>query len=178
MAERVSALREVGLFADRSEEDEALATVITAAIAADWGPDAFQDDPLLDLVVAEQDRSRVWWQDLEADVSDGNEVYVGVLTDLASISVGAFAPSAIEESWQSDSGPVTISFEQHGQTNTLAPAYIEDWIDPGILAAINELIVDSGRRFELYKAFDQTALAMALTEPERRALEARGWCFE
>jgi hypothetical protein len=30
----------------------------------------------------------------------------------------------------------------------------------------------------LPQAFDQTAFVMALTEDEREALEARGWCFD
>jgi hypothetical protein len=30
----------------------------------------------------------------------------------------------------------------------------------------------------MYKAFDQTAVVMALTDAERGALEGRGWCFE
>lgn len=43
---------------------------------------------------------------------------------------------------------------------------------------INELIASSGRQFVIFKAFDQSAYVMALTEVERAALEDRGWCFE
>jgi hypothetical protein len=187
LVERVAALRAIGLFADRAKaSDDALVAQIDAAFQARWGvPDPSSgltplppDDPFLDLFVAEQDASRVWWNDLEADVADGNEVYVDTLTGWGAISDGAFSPDAIEETWDGDGGPVTVTFNREGVTQTLRPAYLEDWIDPGILVPINALIADSGRRFELYKAFDQTAFVMAITDVERQALEARGWCFE
>lgn len=179
IAERVAALRSVGLFADRSDlDDAALAAEVEAGIADSWGDALEPDDPLLDLVVAEQDHQRVWWQDLEADVAEGNEVYVQTLTSWAAISVGAFEPEAITENWASDEGPVTVAFSLGDDAHELAPAYLEDWIDPGVLASINALMAPAGRRFELYKSFDQTAFVMALTDLERQALETRGWCFE
>lgn len=178
-AERVAALRAIGLFADRTEmSDEALAGEVDAGIEELWGTDLTADDPLRDLAVAEQDRDRVLWIDLEADVVAENEVYVQTLADLAAISAGAFRPADVAETWAGETGPIAVTFELDGEPRTLRPAYIDDWIDPMILVAVNELIADSGRRFELYKAFDQTAVVMALTDAEREALESRGWCFE
>lgn len=179
VAERVAALRAIGLFADRvSSSDADLASEVEAGMAETFG--AAEDVPpdILDLAVVEQDRARVWWRDLEADVVDGNDVYVQTLGEWADISAGAFAPSDVVESWDGSEGPVRVEFAHGGATHELLPAYLEDWIDPGILVRINEVIAGSGRRFDMYKAFDQTALVMALTDAERRALEARGWCFE
>ena len=178
IVERVAAFRAIGLFADRSDlDDAALAAEVEAGIADVWG-DVKPDDRLLDLIVAAEDQQRVWWQDLEADVAEGNDVYVDTLEGWAAISDGAFEPSEISEDWLSGGGPVTIKFSVGGEPQEITPEYLEDWINPGILTRINELIAPSGRRFELYKAFDQTAYVMALTHPERQALEARGWCFE
>lgn len=179
IAERAIAMREIGLFADRAAlSDQALGTTIEQAVADAWGaPDEIPQN-LLDLAVAEQDHARVWWRDLEADVVDGNDVYAETLAEWAEISVGAFEPTGITETWDGAEGPVIVEFDQNGTRRFLAPAYLEDWIDPGILVGINDLIAGSGRRFELYKSFDQTAFLMALTDDERRALEARGWCFE
>lgn len=167
IADRVIDLREIGLFADRAETTEAaLAASVEEAVTDTWG--AIPDVPagILDLV-AEQDRHRVWWRDLEADVIDGNEVYAQTISELGEISVGAFEPTAIVESWQASEGPVTVEFVAGGATHTLFPAYLDDWIDPGILVGINEVIVDTGRTFEMYEAFDQTAFVMALTDAER-----------
>jgi hypothetical protein len=178
VGQRVAALRRIGLFAEQAAlSDAALGAEIEAAITAHWGVQ-ISDEPLLELFVAEQDTTRVWWRDLEADVGGGNRVYTSTLEEWAAISVGAFAPSAIAETWQSDAGPVEVTFETGGAGHVLEPEYLEDWIDPRIATPINDLIAPSGRQFAFFKAFDQTAFVMALTEDERDALEDRGWCFE
>jgi hypothetical protein len=177
---RVGAFRSIGLFASRGDATDAeVAAEVEDSIKARWGDQIGPDEPLLDLFVAEQDRARVWWQDLEADVSDGNEVYAQTLADWGGISVGSFDPEAIVERWESDSGPVTVTFELDGIEHILNPAYIEDWIDLQVLGEVNGLIASSGRRFESYRAFDQSAFVISLTPDERAALEHdRGWCFE
>jgi hypothetical protein len=178
-AERIAGLRAAGLFADRGGvTDEELAAEVDQKLAALWDEDLPVDDPLRDLAVAEQDASRVLWIDLEADVFGGNEVYITTLEQLEAIAVEAFEPAGVTETWAAEEGPITVAFDLDGAHHELHPAYLEDWIDPGILIGINALIGDSGRRFELYRAFDQTALVLALTDAEREALEARGWCFE
>jgi hypothetical protein len=122
--------------------------------------------------------TRVWWNDLEADVVDGNHVYEWAIAGWAAISVGAFEPGPITEAWQAGAGPVTVSFELAGEPQTLNPAFLDDWIDPMILTDINAMIAGSGRQFRLFKAFGQDAYVLALTAEEQTALEARGWCFE
>lgn len=177
--ERVKAFRAIGLFADRTDVTDAqLGTEIETAMAESWGDQLKSDDPLMDLFVAEGDGTRVWWQDLESDVVAENQIYAGVLEDWAHISAGAFKPTAMSETWAGDTGPITVGFELDGVRHELRPAYLDDWIDPRIATPINDLIAPSGRRFEFFKAFDQTAFVMALTPGERAALEARGWCFE
>ena len=177
--QRVTALRAAGLFADPSVSVADLATQIDETIATEWGADLPSDDPLRDLVVASEDHDRVWWGDLEADVARDNDVYAALIQALAMISVGAFQPTSdIDETWAGDEGPVTITYTLDGRPQRLEPAYLEDWIDPMILGPINASIAASGRRFDLFKAFDQGAFVIALTPAERTALEARSWCFE
>jgi hypothetical protein len=177
--ERVADLRQIGFFAGRTETDEQLAATIDEQSMAEFGAPPDPDNPISELVVAGVDDERVWWGDLEADVDPTNKVYETTLEDWAAISAGAFAPTGIEETWASPTGPVTVSFLLGGKRETLNPAYLEDWIDPTILTRINVLIASSGRQFELYRAFDQTLFLTALTATEKRALERdRGWCFE
>jgi hypothetical protein len=176
--DRVRALRTLGLFADRHESDEAIAAEVTSDIAPTFGAEALDDGLLGELVVAAHDRTRVWWNDLEADAVDGNHVYEWAIAGWAAISVGAFEPGPITEAWQAGAGPVTVSFELAGEPQTLNPAFLDDWIDPMILTDINALIAGSGRQFRLFKAFGQDAYVLALTAEEQTALEARGWCFE
>jgi hypothetical protein len=177
--ERVAALRKLGFFAGRAETDEKLGAAIDEHSMVQFGTKAEPDNPVSELVVAAADDKRVWWSDLEADVDPSNKVYESSLQSWAAISGGAFAPTAIEETWGSSTGPVTLSFTYDGKRETVHPAYLEDWIDPTVLTRINALIAPSGRQFELYRAFDQTLFLTALTGAEKRALERdRGWCFE
>jgi hypothetical protein len=176
---RVAALRKLGFFAGRTDSDAKLAAAIDEQSIADFGRSPEPDNAVSDLVVARADDQRVWWGDLEADVDASNKVYESTLDAWAGISVGAFMPTGIEETWASASGPVTVSFTLSGKRAMLNPAYLDDWIDPTILTRINELIAPSGRQFELYRAFDQTLFLTMLTGKEKRALERdRGWCFE
>lgn len=179
LEDRVAALRDIGFFAGYADETDAeVAQAVEAELAELWGEGLPVDDPIIELAVAEVDRERVWWRDLEADVVEENQVYVETLSAWREISVGAFEPVDIEEAWDGPSGPVTVGFTQAGTTHELSPAYLEDWIDPMILDGVNTALGDSDRRFHLYKAFDQSAYVVALTDAERQALEARGWCFE
>jgi hypothetical protein len=179
LTERAAALRDIGLFADMEGlSDQELAEELEAALSEEWGERIPDDEPLFELFVAALDRSRAWWGDLEADVADGNDVYASTLADWATISVGSFQPDQIEETWESEAGPVLVRFTLNDEDVELTPEYLEDWIDPGIITPINERIAPTGRQFRLVKAFDQTAFLLALNHAERTALEARGWCFE
>ena len=165
IGQRVAALREIGLFADRPDvSNEDVSQRVEARLDELYGGDALADDPLLELVVASLDQSRVWWGDLEADVGDVNQVYAQTLEEWAAISKGSFEPEDVRETWASESGPVTVSFTLDGEEVELKPEYLEDWIDPRIITPINERIADSGRQFELFQAFDQSAFLMALTD--------------
>ena len=53
----------------------------------------------------------------------------------------------------------------------------DDYIDLGILVDINRAIAPSGRQFELYEPFDQTAFVVCLTADQKHALIQRGWAF-
>ena len=177
--ERAAALRDIGLFADfQGLSDQALAEQLETSLTEEWGEQIPENDPLFELFVAALDQTRVWWGDLEADVADGNDVYASVLEDWAAVSVDSFQPDQIEETWESDAGPVTVRFTLDGEEVELAPEYLEDWVDPRIITPINERIAPTGRQFTVVQAFDQTAFLMALDQAERAALEARGWCFE
>jgi hypothetical protein len=178
-AERAAALRDIGLFADKKGlSDQEHGEELDAALIEEWGEQIPEDEPLFELFVAALDRSRVWWGDLEADVGDGCDVYASVLEEWAAVSGGAFQPEQIEETWESETGPVTVRFALDEEEVELAPEYLEDWIDPRIISPINERLATTGRQFTVVRAFDQTAFLLVLDEGERAALEARGWCFE
>jgi hypothetical protein len=121
----------------------------------------------------------VWADDPEADVCAENEVYSTVLPEWAAISHGAFAPGTITEQWKSNTGPVALSFQLSGQSVSVSPSYLDDWIDLEVLRQINTLIASSGRQFEC--AVDGNfALVLCLTQEQRKRMQAErqfpfGW---
>ena len=178
LAERAIALRGIGLFStEASKSDAEFGAEIESQVGGQWGG-VPPDDFIFELLVAEHDVARAWWRDLEADVHPESSIYELTLEEWADISVGAFAPTSIDESWQSETGPIDVSFDMNGSRHVIHPEYLDDWIDPRISVPVNALIESSGRRFEFFKAFDQSAFVMAVTPAERDGLKARGWCFE
>ena len=103
-----------------------------------WDDDAF----LLSF-----DETRVWAGDPEADVGHGEQVYCEVLAEWSRISCGTFMPSEIEEHWESDRGPLVVSFSMQGKRYGLDPEWHDRWMDLTILAQINTLIAATGKQF-------------------------------
>lgn len=174
-------LRHIGFFDTfKSLSDEELKNACEQLFRDEWGEDGFYmpskytDLSLLLLL----DKDRVWWRDTEADVCSGNSVYVETLQEWSVISRGTFMPENIREEWADEDGPVKLTFTLQGKPREIAPRFLNDYIDVGILSQINKFLVDSGIRFELYKPFDQTAFVVALTPHEKTTLEReRGWQF-
>jgi hypothetical protein len=111
----------------------------------------------------------VWADDPEADVCAENAVYSEVLLQWARISHGAFGPNGITEHWESESGPITLSFQLGNQPAALSPSYQDDWIDLEVLRQINRLIQPSGRQYEC--AVDGNfALVLCLTPEQKRTM--------
>ena len=176
MTGTIRALQRVGFFA--GEDADAAARRARRIHAREW------DEPLAvrtlfdELVLASYDRRRVWWQDLEADALEGNDVYADTLRGWGRISRGAFRPRSIAEDWDSPEGDATIRFDLRGKRRAVRAQWLDAWIDACVLPQLNRLIAQSGRRFEVVAPFDQTAYVLALTPAERTALERdRGWRF-
>lgn len=112
------------------------------------------------------DARHVWMDDTEADVCAENQVYAEFLRALAAISTGSFDPQSIAEVWDSDEGPINVSFTLAGARHAVHPAYSDDWMDLDILASINTLL--STHQFACW-GMDQTAIVVCLP---RDALEA------
>jgi hypothetical protein len=138
-------------------------------------------DDLADIWIAREDKTRVWYSDLEAGAYPESDDYVQALTEWGRISRGIFEPKEIRETWK----PVNqheyrlqISFQWNGTPHSIEFDTVDEWINLKALNAINELIRDSGTRFYVYESFDQCAYIVALTAKERAAIEQkRSWKF-
>jgi hypothetical protein len=126
-------------------------------------------DPWDDVFLLAYAQGDVWTGDPEADVCAENQVYREVLGEWAAISNGAFDPISIREDWETDTGPVQVSFDLAGRPMKISPAYQNDWIDLKVLQQINALIATSGRQFEC-AADVNFALVLCLTSEQKQKM--------
>ncbi|GGA15102.1 hypothetical protein GCM10008018_69870 [Paenibacillus marchantiophytorum] len=141
-------------------------------IRADWNPFDSSEwyNEFAELYVLEQDKDRVWLKDTETDVLTGNERYVQALQEWSVISRGAFKPTDIVEKWNTDEGPVTVSFMLNGLQRTIHPEYMSDFLDTSILGEINEWIKETGYQF-VEVVIDQEVFVTALSPDEKAKME-------
>jgi hypothetical protein len=111
-----------------------------------WGrpPDPHRSTD--DVWLLSLDEARVWSDDPEADAA-GNQVYCEVLAELSAIAGGVFEPSRIEEYWETDEGPILVSFWLANKQYVVDPFFQDDWLDLTILLQLNHLIAPSGKQF-------------------------------
>ncbi|WP_079914592.1 stalk domain-containing protein [Paenibacillus sp. 32352] len=150
--------------------------------AADKDFDPYQDHTIYqryaDHFILQLDKNRVWMEDTEADVGKGNQVYVKALQDWARISRGAFNPSDIVETWNTEEGPIKVQLNLNGENVTLYPQYMNDFMDVGILKKINTKIAGSGYQFAVIHV-DQQAFVTVLNEKELAQItKERFWPIE
>lgn len=171
--------RELGFFRKyQSMSDEELATMIGGLHKEEWDEDINPENEFSDLLLVKWDKDRIWWDDTEADVCSGNSVYKQVLIEWSEISRGTFFPENVQEHWESEEGPITITFTHNQQNIQIHPQYLDDYIDISILSQVNYLIGKSGKEYAVYLPFDQTAFIIVVTKSEKRKLQKeRNWRF-
>ncbi len=173
--------RALGFFAgERHSSDTDLAATVRAYHGADW------DDVVLeaeDMATADQwllmaDTARVWFHDLEG-VYRGENAYAVSLQEWATISRDAFTPAEIAETWESDRGPVNVSFSLHGRRHTFVHADgHDDFINLRIVRMINQLLTPAPYRLEAADNLGDCRFIVALTSEEKHRLRTeRGWSF-
>lgn len=124
------------------------------------------------------DKNRVWWEQYEYDIIEGNQGYVKLLTEWSKISRGAFSPSEISEDWKSENGPLEVSFLLNKKKKALKPEVQNDWLDANIIKNINEMIKETGFQFYIYELTDSTLFVICLTKEEKKKLEdEKHWTF-
>lgn len=189
MTSNLKILRKAGFFQDfESLSDAELLEAIrkkrkeeySEMFGQDYEPEDFSH--LIELL--SQDDKKFLDIDLEADVLNGNNVYVSLLEDFAKASNGYFNPIDIKETWVSDEGPIEVSFSSNGQKIVFEPEYMEDWIDGRIFSLINdEMKKVCNEHFQVCSGpddewFGQNIIHIRVTEEEKLFLEENlNWNF-
>lgn len=166
----VAFYRELGFFPDTEPAE------VIEAYLRDWGQPPRVWQAADEAILLSYSESRAWRNDTEVDVCAGSEAYTWALVGWGEVSEGAFAPEEIREHWESDSGPITLTFTAGGMRRELHPDYMNDWLDVGILEEISKWLPD--RSYAVYLD-GQNALVLCLTPDERERIErVRGMTFE
>jgi hypothetical protein len=169
----------LGFFA--GEDPGRTAERISADFRAEWEQEPRTATRADELMLLAYDTDRVWFQDIERDVLEGNDEYVATLREWAHIAGRDFSPRHVRERWRTENGPVTIAFTLEGRARRIEAANQGDFLDLCVLTSgINPLIARTGRQFAIYRPdaeLGQEAFVVAITAQERRALERYGWVF-
>ena len=180
LVKNVAFFRQLGFFAAwANKDDEDVAGALYDLHERQWGAGFSDERWLADLELLRWDAARVWWNDTEADVGPGNDIYVETLKEWMAISRSVFRPTRVKESWEGDAGPIDVSFQLGRAKHVVRPRFMDDYIDvEGLLRAVNPLIASSGVAFCMYEPFDQTAFVVALTAAEFAVhRDERHWRF-
>ncbi len=102
------------------------------------------DDP--ELLLFDEEAT---WCDSGSCAAPRNCWYRDVLPFCAKITRGAFAPTDIQEHWQTEQGPLQVSFRLGEHTVIVRPQWQEkDHADFGYFRQINSVLPDAGAHFE------------------------------
>ncbi|MBI3924302.1 MAG: hypothetical protein HY319_02060 [Armatimonadetes bacterium] len=141
------------------------------------GPAADASNPKLDLLVMARDGQRSILESpaLGEALAPGNNVYVQMLEQLASISRGHFQPVGISEVWKAGD-PISIEFTLDGELHKLHAEQKPDRsLDENILFQLDLLLLRTGFQFEMVECTDDLGSALLflalLNEYERFVIE-------
>ncbi len=181
LAEAVRYFHGMGFFAHYAGmADDDIAAKIREYHGADWEEyiTSARDQASADMFLLMADPYRVWFRDLEG-VYKGDNAYAHTLEEWASISRGAFHPTDIEETWESDAGPVRVMFTFDGARHEYVHANgDDDFINLEILKMVNWLLRDAPYRLEAADNLGDCRFIVALSRDERdRLYRDRGWSF-
>lgn len=129
-----------------------------------------------------RDKSRVWWEDGERDITPGGTEYVSTLMDWSHISRGSFLPTNVREVWDKPKAwpdcKVKLDFLLNGRQKVLKPTDAYGWLDFTLIEGINKLIAKTGFAYYSFDTQDQTTGLVVLTAEEKeRLVEERDWKF-
>ncbi len=133
--------------------------------------------------IAQTDKTKCLFLDLEADVGKGNNVYEWVVKAYSDLSNGVFNPVDIQEKWESFEGPIEISFKVNDSLISFKPEYEDDWLHESVFKVCGkelekrkirtvDFLSDDG------EGFGQVIAMMRLTMDEQNILENKlNWKF-
>jgi hypothetical protein len=151
--------------------DAQVADEVSALYRATYRRDMSAEEDIEDQYILALDKDRVWWEDNEADMVEGDDFYVQMVHDLGRISRGAFRPEGITERWDDTFGPIHVAFRADGTEHAIELDHGSGWIDYKLVDYIERLIEPFGLRLIGLDTGDQTVMLVALNTGEYERLQ-------
>ena len=143
-------------------------------------------NPRMDLdaiQLAEYDKTKLLFLDLESDVGMDNDIYIEVIKAFRTLSNEKFQPIEIKEKWKSETGPIEVSFKYDGSEIRFEPKYQDDWLHESVFQLCERELKRKNIRITYCLSDDgygygQAIAIMRLTEEEQKILENKlNWKF-
>lgn len=175
-------LRQAGLFEDyKSLSDDSLIHRLSSIAKEQhlWEEfdfyDSTQNEDYINLKIAQLDPKRVWWHDLEADVLNGNMVYADAVKEFVELSGGYLRAEHIKEEWETDNGPIHISFQDGDTLRTFPLKSYDDWYDEDFFNHMEKFMTANGSpyKFYVYIGTGQDAFVIRLSKTEKEMVERK-----
>jgi hypothetical protein len=185
----ISSLRQFGFFEKyKSLSDKQLFDTLHQQRIADYSKmfERFYDPgmKLETYQILMLDRDRTVYGDAESDVGKDNNQYISLLNAFSMASGGLFNPKDITEKWDSEKGPVHVSFTENGEEILFEPEYLDDWLSEKVFEVINQQMTKNGKeKFYMFLGSDgwglgQYFLYIRMAESQKQELQkAFGWKF-
>jgi len=188
--ENLSILRQAGFFDNYSAltDQDLFDTIHQHRIQEFSGYYKEYYDPGMNMDIMElaaYDKTKCIFLDLEADVCAENLVYTDVIKQYDLIGLDDFNPINITEVWESETGPIHISFDENNKHYEFEPAYQDDWLHESVFKTCEDIIKEKGNLRLLFclgddgYGYGQQVAIMRLTKSEQEVLEEKlKWTFE
>ena len=108
------------------------------------------------------DETKTWFDDVEADVTEGADAYVEWMEDLSAITDGQFTPTNITEDWGSKDNKVIVSFRYNNTNYQVKIIDCLDWLDPMFVVGVNEILAKTKSDYRFWFV-DGVGQSMAIT---------------
>lgn len=121
--------------------------------------------------LAKTDSTKFLFLDLEADVGKDNNVYIEVIKAFSQLSNYEFQPKEITEEWESETGPIKVSFLSNGEKIVFEPEYEYDWLHESVFQVCESELEKENIRIVDISGSGQSIGVMRITKEEQKILE-------
>lgn len=168
-----------GFFVGETVSDEQLAAALAERIEREWGTSLDElaaDQQAADMHVLSLDARRVFRPGSKY-IHRGDGTYAEVLQRSAALAPAAFAARDVTERWDSDEGPIHVTYRLHGVEHRFTTA-ADRYLDASIVLHLDLAADDPDVRLRVCDHLGMPDFVIALDDATSDALRRdRGWTF-